>query len=57
MGRILTIEIEIVDKEQAQWIWDCHRDCFPQHGVDVRVIMEGKLDDQNDGHDDSQNDR
>ena len=41
MNRVLTLLIEIVDKEQASWIWDAHSYMQPIHGVNVLVIAEG----------------
>lgn len=45
MGRVLTIQIEIVDKEDAAWIWYTHMHNKPMHGVIVQAIHEGKMKD------------
>lgn len=41
--RVLTIQIEIVDKEQAAWIWDTHMNGAVFHGVEITAIHEGGI--------------
>ena len=41
--RIITIEIDIVDKDKAAWIWENHSGEDTNNGVYVRKIMEGQI--------------
>ena len=41
--RILTIQVVIVDKDKASWIWDNHSGKDTNNGVYVQVIQEGKI--------------
>lgn len=43
MNRILTIEIEITDKDKADWIWDSHVHRKSKYGVQVLGIFEGPM--------------
>jgi hypothetical protein len=43
MRRILTIQVEIVDKMQAEWIWNNHMKNDSCHGVLVTAIHEGPI--------------
>lgn len=43
MGRVLTIQIEITDKEAAAWIWESHMGDYSEHGVYVQAIHEGPI--------------
>lgn len=40
-GRVLTIRLTITDPEQAEWIWDSHKEA--KHGVRVSAISNGDL--------------
>ena len=42
-NRILSLQIEIVDKNEATWIWESHINRQIFHGVYIRVIQEGVL--------------
>ena len=44
MRRILTIELEIVDQQEAEWIWKSHSEINSYNGVVVRIIEEGEKD-------------
>lgn len=46
-NRILTLQVEILDKTQALWIWDNHMKNDPFHGVHITAIHEGSIDKQN----------
>lgn len=48
MGRILTIEIEIIDREKAQWIWDIHTGDDDSLGIAINSIYEGPIDQDED---------
>lgn len=41
--RILTLQVEIIDKHEAGWIWYGHLDNGYQYGVRVKVIREGPI--------------
>jgi hypothetical protein len=41
--RILTIEVEIEDKEKASWIWNNHMNHEGSHGVYVTAIQSGPI--------------
>ena len=43
MGRILTLQVEIQDKEQASWIWDNHMNQGGSQGVFVTSIRSGPM--------------
>lgn len=43
MNRVLTIQIEITNKEMANWIWSTHMNGSSQHGVHVQGIYEGPM--------------
>ena len=43
MGRILTIQIEIIDQKKAAWIWDTHMNNEHFHGVFITAIQEGPI--------------
>ena len=43
MNRILTLEVEITDKDQASWIWESHIGDYPVHGMRVQAIHEGPI--------------
>jgi len=43
MGRVLTIQIEIVDDIKAAWIWHNHMNNNPTYGVHVTAIQEGPI--------------
>lgn len=46
MKRILTLQVEITDKEKAAWIWNNHLGKDTNNGVYVQVIQEGKIQDE-----------
>ncbi len=39
--RILTLLVELEDKDTNNWIWDSHKDHKSLHGVKVKIICEG----------------
>lgn len=43
MNRILTIQVEIIDKDDASWIWDSHMNDYSEHGVHITAIQEGPI--------------
>ena len=43
MKRILTLQVEITDREKASWIWDNHSGKDTGSGVYVMCIWEGKV--------------
>lgn len=45
MNRILTLQVEITDKEKAKWIWDNHSGKDTGNGIYVQCIWEGKVSD------------
>lgn len=47
-NRILTIQVEITDKEKAAWIWDNHMGKDTGNGVIVTVIRNGEIPDDAD---------
>jgi hypothetical protein len=53
MGRILTIQIDIVDDVGAAWIWHNHMNNNPTHGLHVRVIHEGPMPEEREDADES----
>ena len=42
--RILTIQVEIADHEQAAWIWATHMSITHKYGIYVTAIHEGPID-------------
>jgi len=52
MGRVLTIQIEITDKEAAAWIWESHMGDYSEHGVYVQAIHEGPIPEEKEDEDD-----
>ncbi len=43
MNRVLTIQVEIVDKDESRWIWNSHMHNRPAFGVHVHGIHEGPM--------------
>ncbi len=38
MKRILTLQVEILDEKECEWIWDSHLGDYSQHGIYIQVI-------------------
>lgn len=43
MSRILTLQVEILDKDHSHWIWENHKGVDDHSGVYVQVIKEGSM--------------
>ena len=43
MNRILTLQVEIIDIDNAEWIWESIKEAIDYNGVIVKIIQEGPL--------------
>lgn len=42
-GRVLSLQVRIVEPKECAWIWDCHREGSIFHGIWIEAIQEGEL--------------
>ncbi len=54
MKRILTLQVEITDREKASWIWENNSGKDTGNGIHVMSLMEGKICDMRDNDDEEE---
>lgn len=42
-GRVLSLQVRIVEPKECAWIWDCHREGSIFQGIWIEAIQEGEL--------------